>query len=268
MQLREAADTLGVHYQTAYAWVRAGTLPARKVGRGYEVAPHDVRALATARRHGAQPARQIRVRDWAIPAERLYAALLAGDEARARQLTARLTTGVSVADLCDRVIGPALRRIGDGWAAGTVSVAQEHRASAICERLIAVAAQPPPGRPRGCAVITTPPGERHGLPALMAAACLREDHWLVHHLAADLPLDDLTGLVTETAARLLVLCTATAGTAAQAEAARPRIAAACPAVTVLVGKPGGQLAELRRQARALRPGSAPMTSVSAIASRE
>jgi excisionase family DNA binding protein len=29
MQLREAADVLGVHYQTAYSWVRQGVLPAR-----------------------------------------------------------------------------------------------------------------------------------------------------------------------------------------------------------------------------------------------
>lgn len=30
MQLNEAADMLGVHYQTTYARVRQGTLPARK----------------------------------------------------------------------------------------------------------------------------------------------------------------------------------------------------------------------------------------------
>jgi len=39
MDLREAAGTLGVHYQTAYGWVRQGVLPARKVGRGYELGP-------------------------------------------------------------------------------------------------------------------------------------------------------------------------------------------------------------------------------------
>ena len=44
MELREAADALGVHYQTAYAWVRQGSLPARKRGRGYEVEDADVRA--------------------------------------------------------------------------------------------------------------------------------------------------------------------------------------------------------------------------------
>jgi excisionase family DNA binding protein len=36
MQPTDAADMLGVHYQTAYAWVRQGTLPARKTPRGYE----------------------------------------------------------------------------------------------------------------------------------------------------------------------------------------------------------------------------------------
>jgi excisionase family DNA binding protein len=48
MDLREAAGALGVHYQTAYAWVRQGILPARKAGRGYAVSDGDVAALAAA----------------------------------------------------------------------------------------------------------------------------------------------------------------------------------------------------------------------------
>ena len=46
MQLRQAADVLGVHYQTAYGWVRQGVLPARKTPHGYEVSGTDVSALA------------------------------------------------------------------------------------------------------------------------------------------------------------------------------------------------------------------------------
>ena len=68
MQLRDAADALGVHYQTAYGWVRQGTLPARKTGRGYEVLDSDVLALAERRTTGAAPRPEIRVRDW--PASR------------------------------------------------------------------------------------------------------------------------------------------------------------------------------------------------------
>ena len=77
MQLRDAAETLGVHYQTAYGWVRQGTLRARKTPRGYEVSESDVRDLLTRRAAGAEPPREVQVRDWAAQADRLYAALVA-----------------------------------------------------------------------------------------------------------------------------------------------------------------------------------------------
>jgi MerR family transcriptional regulator, light-induced transcriptional regulator len=253
MQLRDAADALGVHYQTAYGWVRQGTLPARKLPQGYEVAESDVRDLLARRAGGTAPPREIQVRDWDAQSGRLYAALLAGDELRARQDFSRLAAGVPLAVLCDRVIAPALRRIGAEWAAGQLSVAAEHRATAICEQLVAARLHQPQGRPRGVAVTTTPPGERHALPAMMAAACLREDHWQVHHLAADLPVADLMDLVGDTGATLIVLSAATAGGARlglrEARQVRDRL----PRVQVLAGRPGETLAQLRDQARAAGP---------------
>ncbi len=250
MQLREAAESLGVHYQTAYGWVREGVLPARKVGRGYEVSDEDVRALRDRRELGREPAREVRVRDWAAQASRLYAAIAGGEETRARADLERLAGSVPLTDLCHRVIGPALRRIGDDWATGEVSIAQEHRASAICERLIAVHARQPAGRPRGTAVVTTPPGERHGLPALMAAACLREDRWLVHHLAADLPAAEIAGLARVVGADLVVLSCTTDQAVGQSAAIAAEISAGGPAV--LAGRPGATLPDLLQQARDLR----------------
>jgi excisionase family DNA binding protein len=250
MDLREAAGELGVHYQTAYAWVRQGVLPARKVGRGYEISEADARELASRRRLGAQPPRPIHVRDWAAQSRRLYAALAEGDETLARQRLGRLSGGVPLIDLCAHVIGPALGRIGDDWAAGRATIAQEHRASAICERLIASQARQPGGRPRGVAVAATPPGERHGLPALMAAACLREDHWLVHHLAADLPVAEVTRLAGQVGAGLVVLSAATTTGARRARGAAREISAALPGVTVLAGRPGDSLYDLRSMAAA------------------
>src|SRR5579863_6892289 len=204
MQLRDAADILGVHYQTAYGWVRQGTLPARKTPRGYEVSEVDVRDLLARRLAGAEPPQEVRVRDWAAQADRLYTALAAGDEALARQDFDRLAAGTPLVGLCDQVIAPALRRVGLAWAAGELLVAQEHRATAICMRLVAARARRPAGRPRGVAVTTTPPGEHHGLPSLMAAAVLREDRWQVQDLGADLPTDDLVTFATETGASLIV----------------------------------------------------------------
>jgi MerR family transcriptional regulator, light-induced transcriptional regulator len=251
MQLRDAAGALGVHYQTAYGWVRQGVLPARKTPRGYEVSESDVLALAARRADGAEPRREVRVRDWAAQAGRLYTALVTGDETRARHDLGRLDAGVPLTDLCDLVIAPALRRIGSDWAAGGVSIAAEHRATAICERLIASLAHRPSGRPRGTAVTATPPGERHALPALMAAACLREDHWRVHHLAADLPVAEVTSLAAEARATLVVLSSATTQAVGLAAREAAQIRRNLPGATVLAGRPGDTLAQLRELARAV-----------------
>jgi len=250
MQLREAADALGVHYQTAYQWVRQGALPARKTGRGYEVTEHDVGALAARRASGTAPRAEIRVRDWTAQAERLHDAIITGDETAARHMFARLSRGVSVLDLCERVISPALFWVGEKWAQGEVSIAVEHRAAAICERLIAVRAHQPQGRPRGVAVVSPPPGERHGLSALMAAACLREDRWLVHHLATDLPADEVTSLARITGASLVVLSAVTTESARTAPQAAAQITRSLPGVHVLTGGPGDSLGQLVPMARA------------------
>jgi len=146
-------------------------------------------------------------------------------------------------------VAPALRRIGEEWAAGELTIAAEHRASAICERLIASRAHQPPGRPRGIAVTATPPGERHALPALMAAACLREDRWLVHHLAADLPVTEVIGLALEVGADLVVLSSATTQTSRAARRAAREIGFSAPRLRVLAGRPGDILGQLLKLAR-------------------
>lgn len=256
MQLRDAAEALGVHYQTAYGWIRRGTLPARKTPHGYEVSEGDVRDLLARRAAGSEPPQDIQVRDWAAQADRLHAALVTGDEAQARHDFGRLAAGVPLATLCDEVIAPALRRIGTGWAAGEVSIAAEHRATAICERLIAARVRQPQGRPRGVAVTATPPDERHALPSMMAAVCLREDHWQVHHLAADLPVAEVISLAAGTGARLIVLSSATAAAARLAAREAREIREHLPNARVLVGRQGDTLSRLRRLARATEePGS-------------
>lgn len=248
MQLRDAAETLGVHYQTAYGWVRQGTLRARKTPRGYEVSESDVRDLLARRAAGAEPPREVQVRDWAAQADRLYAALAVGDEAQARRDFGRLAAGVPLAGLCDHVIAPALRRVGADWAAGELSIATEHRATAICERLIAARVHQPQGRPRGVAVTTTPSGERHALPAMMAAACLREDHWHVHHLGADIPVAEVINLAADTGAGLIVLSSATGDAARQATREAQEIRERLPDARVLAGRPGDTLSQLRELA--------------------
>ena len=248
MDLQSAADRLGVHYQTAYRWVREGALRAVKIGSAYEVAESEVERFLTARAKPVPPPQRTRVRDWQAQCERLHRLLVDGDELNARQLVDRLLEGsVEPLDLCERLFAPVLVRIGEEWRQGEVSVAEEHRASNICQRLLARMAQHPRGRPRGVVVVATPPGEEHGLPAAMATIVLRADRWQVHHLGTEVPVDDLADLVNDVHADLVVLSTANT----EFEVALDAALAALERTRsrVLVGRPGMSLRQLLDDAR-------------------
>ncbi len=104
-----------------------------------------------------------------------------------------------------RVVEPVLQRVGDGWASGELSIAQEHLASAAIrarlERLLADAR----GGVRGVAVLACVPGEQHELGLLMLGALLRADGWQVAYLGADAPLEDALDLAERLGAAVLCL---------------------------------------------------------------
>jgi excisionase family DNA binding protein len=245
LELAEAARELGVHYQTAYRWVREGELRALKVGKSYRVQRRDLDRLAQRRERGVAP-HPIRVRDWGHQIERLHEVLGRGEERSASELVNRLANnGVSPVELCDELLAPALRLIGEDWASGAATVADEHRATAICERLLA---RLPTRRTRvrGTVVVATPAGEHHALPALMASIALRYDGWRVHHLSSDLPAEDLAAFVERERPDLVVLSTTMPRKRAETVARR---AARARGIPVLVGAAGRRLDELLTAAR-------------------
>ena len=249
VSLTEAAESLGVHYQTAYRWVRRGVLPAVKVNGSYEVDPADVEVLRLVRQAPAPPPQKRRVRSWTPFSDRLLDHLLVGDEARVRELVADLVeTGVGLVDICDHVLAPALRAIGERWARGELGIAEEHRASAICERALARWAPHPPGRPRGVAVVCSPTGEGHELPGLMATSVLRELHWRVHHLGVGVPADSVESLVADERADLVVISATSPAVLHDACELARRLTA--PGRRVLVGRPGMTTADLAAEASA------------------
>ena len=75
--LHEAAERLGVHYMTAYRYVRTGRLPAERDGAHWLVDPIELERLA------AQPSPRHRGHARAGAPARLAARLVAGDEAGA-----------------------------------------------------------------------------------------------------------------------------------------------------------------------------------------
>ena len=246
--LQEVADELGVHYQTAYRWVRSGRLPSALVGGRYEVTPAAVARFAAQRAEPRRPAPRAPRGGFGRLSDRMYQCLASGDERDARRLVEGLAEdGVSVTTVAQDVLTPALRRIGEEWSAGRLTISEEHRASAIVERILGEHHPTPRGRRRGTAVVVALAGDRHTLPTAMAAAALRDDNWHVHHLGADVPEADLMRFIDAHPVDLVVLTVTTPdvrpavdGVVAQLEAAGRR---------VLVGAAGARLDELQHSAR-------------------
>jgi MerR family transcriptional regulator, light-induced transcriptional regulator len=249
LDLDEAARLLGVHYQTAYRWVRNGALPAMKVAGEYRLRETDVRGLAERRRAPKPPPSIGRVRDWRPLVAQLHSAALEGDEFCARRLFDRLRVGgVPSLLLCQELITPVLYRIGEERTIGETSSAQVHVAAGISERLVAMLATASRGRPRGLAVVASPSGERHRLPSLMATVVLRADRWRVHHFGADVPGDDLLDFALQTGTSLVVLSSTVPELVDDARHLRDRFLNLYGLPT-LVGRPGAPLTELVERAR-------------------
>lgn len=185
MTLQEAADLLGVHYMTAYRYVRLGQLPATKVGGTWRVGRNDVEAL---REVDQQPKSSSRKR---VPwADRLEQRLLAGDGGGAwGVIEAALSAGAELHEIYLDVLTPAMASIGGRWERGEIDIAVEHRASGIAMRIIG---RMGPrfirrGRSRGTVVLGAPSGERHSLPVAIVADLIRQGGWEVSDLGADTP---------------------------------------------------------------------------------
>jgi DNA-binding transcriptional MerR regulator len=122
----------------------------------------------------------------------LVGALEDFDRPRAETVVARLL-GTTDEQIIDLVYFPLLRRIGDKWERGEVTVAQEHFASAfIRDQLIAMLLRVGCGPDEGTHVAcVTFPGEQHELAVLGLAVRLALSGCRVTYLGADLPVGEL-----------------------------------------------------------------------------
>jgi methanogenic corrinoid protein MtbC1 len=97
--------------------------------------------------------------------------------------------GLPLAQLFDEVLKPALYEVGHRWAAGSLTVGQEHEISEMTRDLIAELtlrhAQPDPRLPVVVAACVA--GELHDLGLRMVCGLLRQHGWQVHFLGANVP---------------------------------------------------------------------------------
>lgn len=161
---------------------------------------------------------------------------------------AAVTLGAPI--FIDEVVAPTLERIGHGWAERTVSVAQEHMATAVFRRVLSWLFRVYEVRnsaPR--LVVATPPSQVHELGALMVAASAAAEGWGVTYLGADLPVADLVTAARATAARAVAISAVYVPEGGDLLAVLREVRAGLPEdVPILVG--GAAMPEIRPQAEA------------------
>lgn len=140
--------------------------------------------------------------------------LLADALARIRALDApaldvilrRAAALMGVSAFLEDVAGPLLRRVGDEWHAGRLTVGQEHLASAVVQEVMTSAMRElASGNGAARIVVATPAGERHVAGAALVGARAAADGWNVVYLGADVPADDISAAVLATNARAVAL---------------------------------------------------------------
>src|SRR4051794_6633230 len=126
--------------------------------------------------------------DVPLPADiTLYDALRLGDADAVRKLvTPHVESLVQRASFLDRVVGDALREIGDRWERGELGVDEEHRASHIISEAID-RLRPRTRRESRLAILACPPDELHDLPLRLVRLLLEWAGWRTEFLGAGLP---------------------------------------------------------------------------------
>jgi methanogenic corrinoid protein MtbC1 len=131
---------------------------------------------------------------------RAYAeALLGADEAAAESaIREAMDAGLDTARIDDQIIAPAMWRIGELWERGEISVADEHIATEISIRVLALqreAQRVAQTRGEHRVLLAAPAGEQHIVALRMVDNLLRNAGYDVAMLGSDVPGDALIALM-------------------------------------------------------------------------
>jgi DNA-binding transcriptional MerR regulator/methylmalonyl-CoA mutase cobalamin-binding subunit len=179
----------------------AASEAARAIGAG-EVAVDEV---ASGPGSSAGPARSTAEAHRARLIDRFVAAAESASPVDTEAVLDEMLASGSFEAVVDDLLLPAAAALGESWAAGRLSVAGEHAASAAVARRLAAAFQASAIAGRTAVVVGLPPGSRHELGALAFAVALRRRGIGVLYLGPDVPIDAWIDVVRRTRARAAVV---------------------------------------------------------------
>jgi methanogenic corrinoid protein MtbC1 len=187
---------------TAYRYVRLGLLASAQHDGVWTIRRSDLE------RFRRESAGEFDTASWPAPGRRrpatlrtrLARALVGGDELSAWSIVERaVASGYSPTDVYLDLLAPALREIGARWQRGTMTVGDEHVASAVATRLVGRLGPRfvRRGRKRGSVVLGAAPGDPHALPVALLADIVRGAGFHVVDLGADVPIDSFVAAAGE-----------------------------------------------------------------------
>lgn len=176
---------------------------------------------------------------------RLYLdSLRAADASGAfRVASGALEQGMTVPQLYQRMIAPAMYEVGELWSKGALTVADEHLATALTHRVLAamrpeLRVEPEPAGPaagRGRVMLAAVEGEQHALGLRMAADVLEDAGFCTIYLGADVPTDALLQAISALSPDLLGLGVTMPELAPRLQEVADAVRKAHPQLRVLVG---------------------------------
>jgi DNA-binding transcriptional MerR regulator/methylmalonyl-CoA mutase cobalamin-binding subunit len=186
---------------TESGWTASQAARAISAGEVPVEAPAEGRSMAAASEATPTAATEHRARTIARFVEAAQSTSPADTEAA---LDAIFAAG-SFEAIVDDLLMPATAALGDAWAAGTLSVAAEHAASAAVGRRLAAVYQAAGVPARPTVLVGLPPGARHELGTLAFAAALRRRGVGVLYLGSDVTVEGWIDVAARTHARAAVV---------------------------------------------------------------
>jgi excisionase family DNA binding protein len=236
MTLQEVADGLGVHYMTAYRYVRQGRIAATRDGAEWRITVRDFEAYRVAPRARRGAGRT------GADQRGLERRMLAGDTAGAWWLVeSQLGGGLDPSGVLTELVVPALCSIGTRWANGELSVAEEHKATVVAQRVIGHLGLRfgRRGKSRGTVALTAPAGDLHNLPVAIATDLLRWRGFDVVELGGNTPAAELARAVTQEPRLIAVGIVSTMpGHDVEVASSARAVRATAPDIPILIGGGG------------------------------
>ena len=206
---------LGVSEASVKRWADSGLLPMEKTAGGHRrFRPEDLAALRRAgptaaepplqRKGAAPPSREAQTpeldpgREAALAEESFRALLEGGDEELSSLLVSLQLHGQSVGRIADRLLCAAMRRVGDLWHAGELSVAEEHvatRTAVVALQRLQASLQRPPGDEGMRALCCSVEEDFHELPLRLASLTMEACGLAVFNLGMSTPFSALAEAV-------------------------------------------------------------------------